>query len=579
MESLTKLAYLHMTNEFYLSALLILQAKQLSGPLDYYIAAKSLHGLGHHKKIQDIIEQHPELLKYHEINLLSIRSGKDVSTEPSMNIKVPAYAGIEFSARSLRYFCIAMNKKEKIRKKHLIMAFQEDTRNIEALVFLLKESLCTQEELLAIINGAEQIARDEACGQAGEECCDVAQQHRSEEDVSFRAGPSDRHAFSSTAKYCEGTQCAWPSEYLGLQISGQLIDNFDQNINFSNQNINKNRESANHGCELERKKPKADHEKYRSFLLGLFKNEDFKEILCPLTIHLEAMRLFRNSQFKELFRRAVRHKEHFPESEFVYEALGLYYLSKRHCKDARRCFFKAIEISRFFGNAYLCCGVVQSMLRETESAVSMLNMAFAIMNASCLPAYYLALEYQQMNNFSKAKYYYKHCIEQISQRGAAPDSETRFCEKKNRTEGLAGGLSAADAAIINGAIYCLVYNEDYEEAMGYIKAFGVDNLLNVYCLLFMGAFEEAREAMATCEKDSFYHATKGYLLHLVDDFDNAVREYEKCLVGTRMQVVESLMKMALDNVAGTEANHAFDYSNCMFDALEYKKWNLFLADV
>lgn len=519
MEALGRLAEMHLASDFYLSTLLIAQSIRSDDPRVHYMVLKALHGLGHCGKVQEIVGRRPELRQYHEIELLYIRSGRDADAHEPVLHTPPGPGGPGFAERSLRCFYTALNKKEKVRKRYLVEAFQADSRNIEPLVYLLKETLCTAQEIKRLIGDARQ---------------------------SGPLGLAEYRVFLEEA----------------FQVTGS------------------------HGAPAIRR----------------------REVFCPLSLHLETASLYKNRQLDELFRAAVRNVEHFPESEFSYEALGLYYLAKERYREARGCFLKTVEINKYFGMGHLYCGIIQSILRETEKAVPMLSTAYSIMDGSYLPAYFLAYEYQQMNNFSKAKYYYKNCVGTIEADIAARSADTGadegpappagqeedsphpesadFCAKKSKT-GAAGGpsrgagafagrCSRAEAEIISSAVYCLINNEDYDLAMEYLDAFGIRNLLRVYCLLFTGALEEAKDAIAGCKRDCFYHASRGYLLHLVDDFEGAVKEYEKCAAHRKIQVVENLMAMVLENMAGAESNHAFDYSNCLFDSLEFRQRRLYL---
>lgn len=305
-------------------------------------------------------------------------------------------------------------------------------------------------------------------------------------------------------------------------------------------------------------------EGYGGFLQSLFAPPKGRNPLCPLSVYISAAALYEAGAHDELLRLAVCAAEGFPASEATHETMGLYYMARNRPREARCSFLRAIELNHHGGSAYLFCGVAQALLRETEKAVTMLGMANAIMGSSHRPAYFLAYEFQQMNNFPKARHYYTRCLSAI----LGPD-EAAPGTKRSRVS--AQPLSAADQAVVNSAVYCLIYNEDYDEAMRYIDLFNITNLLRVFCLLFTGAVDAARAALPAAAEDPLAEAARGFLLHLADDFAGAAAAYECCLVRQRVSVVEDLMTMALENAAGEGGNHAFDYSNALFDALEYKK--------
>lgn len=473
-------SYVH--HELYWSALCIAQHSLPSfSSHGLYIAIRSLHGLGFHKKIQSIIDSHPDLLRYHEVRLIYIKSGFDCPGDSSESIELPKCQSID--RKSLELFHNALFKKEGLRKKLLVDSFLTDKTNVEPIIYLYKESLCTPQEIVLYV---QQVENSELKSMM----------------TSLVGGILD----------ADDIMC--PLVIYSMSLSCQML-------------------GYNH--------------QETSSLIGITTS----------------------SRLEELFRISAKNLDMLSESEFIYFAIGLYYLHKGRCKQALRCFYRSFEINKEYGMGYLYAGISHSFLKETESAVRVLNMAFSIMRYSYLPSYYLAYEYQLMNNLGKTKYYYKNCIDIIEH------DSNRFVVKKARKD---CSYTREEMSIIHGFIYCLIYNEEYEEAMQCIKCYNVENLLKVFCLLFNGMFDEAGKALDVCERNSAYHATRGYLYHLVDDFDPSIREYEKCLLQSKSQVIEDLLSMAVANLAGTRPNKAFDYSNCLFETLEYKSRIMFISN-
>lgn len=480
MQRLIELAHSYIHYELYWSALCVGQYLLPSSSTNaLYVVIRSLHGLGFYKRIQSIIGTRPDLLRYHEIRLIYIKSGFECPKDSSESMSFPDLLPV--NRKSLELFYSALFKKESLRKKLFIDSFQADKTNIEPVVYLYKESLCNHREVALYVHQIEDFELRSALASL----------------INCQFGP-------------EHIVC--PLGIFSMSLSCQVADHVEA-----------------------------------SGLLGTVKK-------CSL---------------EELFRISTRNLEQFSECEFTYFSLGLYYLYKERFREALRCFYRSFDINEEYGMGYLYAGISHSFLKETESAVRILNTAYTIMGSSYLPSYYLAYEYQLMNNLGKTKYYYRNCLNIIEH----DDGKPHTC-KKAKTDRC---YSKEAMSVICGFIYCLIYNEEYEEAMQYIKSYNVKNLLKVFCLLFNGMFDDARKALETCGRDSAYYASKGYLYHLVDDFDPSIREYEKSLSLSKNQVVEDLLAMAAANLAGTKPNKAFDYSNCLFETLEYKNRIVFMS--
>ncbi len=297
---------------------------------------------------------------------------------------------------------------------------------------------------------------------------------------------------------------------------------------------------------------------YDCFIRSLFKIEIGKPFYSPIFISLISKHLFKNNKLDELFRFSIKSIDNFPNSEFSHESLGLFYLAKKQYTQSRIVYMKVVDINKNYGFGYLGMGISECCLLETEKGINFLGKAFDIMDGSYLPSYFLAYEYQQMNDYPKAKHFYINCLNKILE-----DRKKRKGNEENND---------FDTKVINSAIYCLIYNEDYHEAKEYLNIFKIQNLLNAYCCLFLGELDDAREMLKTYDDNcKFVHGIKGFLLHLTDNYDEAINEYEKSISIERTQVIENLLIMALQNKAGLEINHAFDYSNCLFNSLEFKQ--------
>jgi len=600
--NLRDLAFRHLNSEFYHSALFIIERLHScthSSPETFYILLKSLFHLKHHKKIREIASKHPEYNIYVEIKLIYARVGIRVKNEATRSIfdragpkscncfgpvssstnrlgqidsgkpfshdissgkpfcnhpsGVPLFGNrqfnanpsidvssigsssigssstIAFSTKSLEHLYYALNKKENLRKRNLILSFEADPANIEPYLQLYREGLATKDELEGLLNRV---------------CPENSQ--------------VPRHALIR----------------LLLQFKP-----FQKNI---------------------------------------------WEISCPTTIHILIRSLLEQRKYDDIFKLAVKFSEGFGESEFVYEAYGIYYMHKKHYKDAIVCFHKALQINSNFGWACFYLGISYSHVREMAKSIKMLEMAFFIMTGSPLPAYALACEYQSMNNIPKAKYYYKTALKicdlfdedgdasndrdvdearNTNEDGDAnrpefivSENDPNRSNENRQTDGNDhdGAKNSPDATstndftssktggrmpqgrgnigmtILNSYVYCLINNEDYAEAGMLIEKYKITNLLRVFYFLFTGEYERAVKVIDECQRSAIVYGTRGFLHHLKDDFKKAIEEYEKCLEYGRIQVVVDLLGIAMENMNGSCYNFVLDYANSIFDSLEYR---------
>ncbi|KAI5169310.1 hypothetical protein PAEPH01_0602 [Pancytospora epiphaga] len=474
-------------HELYSSALIVAETLDFTKPIVAWAVFKSLLALGHNKRIKILSKRYPELLNYHEIALICIRSGKQALAQSTLHLKIPDKT-LTILHSSLSNYFSGLNERERIRKRFFIQAFRDDCRNLEALTYLAKESLCTCLEIQELIDGISE---------------------------------------------CNGLQCSI--------------------------------------------------EEYKEYIKILFSPRffDTASVLSPLTVLKCSLELARKRQYEELFRRAVLAVDYFPESDSSFISMGIYYLAKNIYREGKKCFETAIKLNSHSGLGYLGSGLIESMENETNLALHFLETAYAIMSSSYIPAYSLAYEYQRVSKLNKTKYFYRACLEHIIEKQGNKSINLDIFSiehsKRSKTEQSVdiACMTRDDAEIINRAVYCFIYDEDYVEAMKFIDFFSIKNLLKVFCLLFIGKLNEAEAALKSCEIDGFFYATSGFIKHITDNIEGAIHEYGKCVAIKKIPVVEELLGMALENISGTTKNHAFDYSSSLFDTLEYnKRYNL-----
>ncbi|KAG5859998.1 hypothetical protein KMI_03g04460 [Encephalitozoon hellem] len=228
----------------------------------------------------------------------------------------------------------------------------------------------------------------------------------------------------------------------------------------------------------------------------------------------------------------------YPNSEFSFVALGLFFLMSSNYSEARRCFYKAVQINNEYGRGWLYLGMAYSGMKECESSITCLNIAYKTMIGSYKPAFYLAKEYHRMNNFERASFFYKHAL------GINPSVQVQ-----------------------ERYISLLIYYEYYPEALSYLAAQknSLLGLLRVYCNLFLGKVAEAQKHLSSCQADWRYYATAGFIDHLLNNLDSAADNYNKALLKTHVNLVEELLGLAIENMTCKQNNNVYDYATDLFD--------------
>lgn len=271
--------------------------------------------------------------------------------------------------------------------------------------------------------------------------------------------------------------------------------------------------------------------------------EDCEPFYSPWRGLSFAKQHYKNRKSLPLFNLGVSMFKQYPNSEFSFAVLGLFFLLSLNFAEARRCFYKAVQINSKYGRGWLYLGIAYSGMKECESSISCLNMAHKLMIGSFKPSFYLAVEYHRMNNFERASFFYKQALK-IS---PAIQVQERY-------------------------ISLLIYYEYYTEALSYLAA-QKDNLLGflrVYCNLFLGKVSEAQKHLAKCPTDWRYYATAGFIDHLMNKLDSAADNYNRALLKTHVNLIEELLGLAVENMACKQTNNVYDYATDLFDNMTSK---------
>jgi anaphase-promoting complex subunit 6 len=264
----------------------------------------------------------------------------------------------------------------------------------------------------------------------------------------------------------------------------------------------------------------------------------FLSFYCPWNGLLLAQRYYKDRKGLELFNLGISMYRLYPGSEYSFASLGLYFMLEASFGEARRCFYRAVQINSKFGTGWLYLGIAYAGMKEGENCISCLNVAVKLMMGSFKPAFYLALQYHKMNNFERASHFYKQALRL--------DPTVQVQERY---------------------ISLLIYYEYYAEALSYLAtqrspALG---LLRVYCNLFLGKVAEAQKHLSSCEADWRYYATAGFIDHLMNKLDSAADNYNKALLRSHVGIVDELLGLAVENITCKQDNNVYDYASDLFN--------------
>jgi anaphase-promoting complex subunit 6 len=264
----------------------------------------------------------------------------------------------------------------------------------------------------------------------------------------------------------------------------------------------------------------------------------FLPFYCPWSGLLLARRYYGEKKSMELFNLGISMYRLYPTSEHSFASLGLHFLLEENFGEARRCFYRAVQINDKFGTGWLYLGIAYAGMKEGENCISCLNVAIKLMIGSFKPAFYLALQYHRMNNFERASYFYKQAL----RLNPAMQVQEKY-------------------------ISLLIYYEYYAEALSYLatQKSSVLGLLRVYCNLFLGKVAEAQKHLMSCATDWRYYATAGFIDHLMNRLDSAADNYNKALLRSHVNVVDELLGLAVENITCKQDNNVYDYASDLFN--------------
>lgn len=301
---------------------------------------------------------------------------------------------------------------------------------------------------------------------------------------------------------------------------------------YTEDEYDKNNENCNN-CNLENNK------NFFRFDTKMFLNEMFK---------FSAMEI---SAIKD-----VENGNCIKNDEYVSFIFGLYYLSKKSYRDAKKSFTKSTALNPDFGYGYMYLGISCSLLREIDSSFNALNKANAICD-NALSLFYLAQEYKLISNTVKAKYYYLQCVN-------------------------------ADNMFIHYYAFLLLSIDEYGKEEKYIKH---DLLKVIHCIMKNNLTKAHRILSSDKVNDilsanhleeyghknifnlgAYYYLLRGYVFHLREEFDKAIENYLACKNAISLTVCDTLLDLAYEARIFSERDFKIpSYLYCVLDALPFSK--------
>ncbi|KAM0687019.1 anaphase-promoting complex subunit Cut9 [Conglomerata obtusa] len=259
--------------------------------------------------------------------------------------------------------------------------------------------------------------------------------------------------------------------------------------------------------------------------------------------------LFFNDEY-ELFRFGVFMFDNYRSSPVSYLVLGLYYLKIENIKEARKCFYEAIQIDKTNGYCWFLLGKTYSKSKESENSIICYVSAMQYMIGSCKPILYLAIEHANMNAREKAFTYFRLTLK----------------KKKN------------SFILLNAAFFYFIENstKEFLEVIDNLKIVNqnpveknVFYILQFFKNLQESNFTKAEIYLKKCTKDWRYKACFGYLLHLKGEYEHAIEFYNESIIKhCSSSILVSLISFALDPKRNDEKYLIIEQIYDVFDYLK-----------
>ncbi|KAM0674447.1 hypothetical protein GVAV_002060 [Gurleya vavrai] len=264
----------------------------------------------------------------------------------------------------------------------------------------------------------------------------------------------------------------------------------------------------------------------------------------------ELSKYYFRKEYRKLFPLGVFMIENYPTCSFSYFILGLYYHQSRNLKEAKKCFYKSVQINDKIGISWLLLGNTYSKLKECENAILCYKSALNLMIGSYKPLLYLAIENNNINDLKKANSYFLMAMH----------------KKANKK------------TCFYAAVF-FIFNDKLPELEETIKKLKItnktenDNLIFNYILFFYNIkkenYKEAEQSLKICPNDYRFKVCRGFLFHLQKNYKNAIKYYNQSMIeNVSNSVIASLVGSAIDPSSDNDKYVLLDQIYEIFDYIK-----------
>lgn len=246
---------------------------------------------------------------------------------------------------------------------------------------------------------------------------------------------------------------------------------------------------------------------------SLLENDPYATEVYP--VHITASLELRKKN--ELFRRAHKLVEEYPERALSWFAVGCYYLCTQQYDSARRYFGKATTIENSFAAAWIGFGNAFAFQDESDQAMAAYRTAARLFPGLHLPLTGMGMEYQRMNNLHLAEQMFLQA-HKVCPSDPLACNELGVLTYKNQQYSAAEQWLLRALELVPGRL-----NAGWESLVVnlghcYRKQQRWDDAIQVY-----------ERALGLCPGQAGTYAALGFTRHLKGDLQQAIEDYHKAL--------------------------------------------------
>ncbi|KAL0042944.1 hypothetical protein WJX79_004643 [Trebouxia sp. C0005] len=246
---------------------------------------------------------------------------------------------------------------------------------------------------------------------------------------------------------------------------------------------------------------------------SLLENDPYATEVYP--VHITASLELRKKN--ELFRRAHKLVQEYPDRALAWFAVGCYYLCTQQYDSARRYFGKATTIENSFAAAWIGFGNAFAFQDESDQAMAAYRTAARLFPGLHLPLTGMGMEYQRMNNLHLAEQMFLQA-HKVCPSDPLACNELGVLTYKNQQYSAAEQWLLRALELVPGRL-----NAGWESLVVnlghcYRKQQRWDDAIQVY-----------ERALGLCPGQAGTYAALGFTRHLKGDLQQAIEDYHKAL--------------------------------------------------